>query len=242
MSYLCVSWGRENLHTNVTHTVPPLAASIRNKREGIQKFNISKFKPVDTTCFLPYAAHIPCQPLAMRLVGDTYATDFWSVFLLSGLARKDALYVAEAMAHFQAVAAPGQCWCVKSRKHLVLKGFEGGGNRLVPYYKGKNARFLVLALINQFATAEAPVAVRKAACKSQWCINPEHYYFGTRSDVKLEDNKRKGGNLSHELIAEIRQLKAKDPRKWTAAALARHYNMRYHVIRRICLGETFGGN
>jgi hypothetical protein len=44
------------------------------------------------------------------------------------------------------------------------------------------------------------------------------------------------------LIAEIRQLKAKDPRKWTAAALARHYNMRYHVVLRICSGETYSGN
>jgi len=226
----------------MTHNASPLAGSIRNKREGIHQLTISQSKTLDTTCFWGYATPIPSPPLAMRLVGDTYATDFWSVFLLSGLTRKDALYVAEAMEHFQSIATPGQCWCIKSRKHPALNGFAGGGSFRIPYYKGKNARFLVLALVNQFATAEAPVAVRKAACKSLWCINPEHYYFGTRSDVKLEDNKRKGGGLSPELIAEIRELKAKDPTKWTAAAIARHYKMRYHVVLRICSGKTYSEN
>jgi hypothetical protein len=177
----------------------------------------------------------------MRITGSTYSTDFWSVFTLSGLTRKDALAVAEAMQHFLAIAGPNQCWCVKSLKHPCLKGFACSNPR-VPFYKGVNARLLTLALVDRFATAEAPVAVRKACCKSKWCINPDHYFFGTRVDVHLERNEAKRAGPTPDMIIEIRQLKEKDPKRWTAAAIARHYKMPYHVVRRICSGMTYHEN
>ena len=83
------------------------------------------------------------------------------------------------------------------------------------------------------------VLVRKAVCRSRHCLNPSHYYFGTRADVAVELNARNKNKLTTELRKEIKNLYAQDSKKWNYTALAKHYQIPYHTVRRLCMGATY---
>lgn len=127
-----------------------------------------------------------------------------------------------------------KCWCVKKVNNPYhLEGFVlSHPNR--PLYKRIDARVLVLALIDQYEDPNKPFIVRRGQCTSNHCINPNHYFYGTKRDISVQNNIRKGSNLTPDLIDTLR---AQREEKRSYASLAREFNLPYHTVRRACLNE-----
>ena len=66
------------------------------------------------------------------------------------------------------------------------------------FYKTMDARpLLLLAMIGQFPDdGKNNVIVRRHICDCKFCLNPSHYYYGTKADVRLETNQRNGDDAS----------------------------------------------
>jgi len=136
----------------------------------------------------------------------------------------------------------GQCWCVQRYNASLLNQFRVT-NKYRPLYKNRDPRLMTLALANRFAPVEeegrSALLVRRHVCSSKYCINPDHYYFGTAKDVKLEQAKRKGRNISPDVLAEIRSRRKSNKTKWTYEKLGKFFKLPYHVVRRICLEGAY---
>jgi hypothetical protein len=135
----------------------------------------------------------------------------------------------------------GRCWCVKRYNTLLFNQFRVT-HKYRPLYKNKDPRLMALALANRFAPVEEGrhiVLVRRHTCTSQYCINPDHYYFGTAKDVKLEQAKRQGKKISPEILTEIRTRRESNKTKWTYEKLGKFFKLPYHVVRRICLEGAY---
>jgi hypothetical protein len=128
-----------------------------------------------------------------------------------------------------------KCWCIKKINNPEhLKGFVlSHPNR--PVYKGTDARGLVLALIDQYSEPEKPFIVRYSNCLSTHCINPNHYFHGTKRDVAIQRNKRNGTHRLDPGLIELLRHERSEKRSY--ASLAREFNLPYHTVRRACLNE-----
>ena len=156
-------------------------------------------------------------------------------FLCSDLTVKDQIQFAKAFQICLQLLGRDQCWCMKRGAHAIFEGFTTSHtSRLL--YKGADARPLILAMSNRFPSNENPIIVRRAVCKSYYCLNPSHYYYGTRSAVSLENAQRNQTGLSPQLIQLLRQGK-EEGRK--ILDLSRKYKVPYHTARRVCLEETY---
>lgn len=194
--------------------------------------------------------------------------DFLNFYQLEGLAQEDAGRIASIFKMFRDHLGYDYCWSVKDLNHAAFKDFTTPASACTRY-KGCDARLLFLALVDIFPpmqTVEVPgggsltvpegtvlespkgtviapsgntVLVRKAVCRSRHCLNPSHYYFGTRADVAVELNARNKNKLTTELRKEIKNLYAQDSKKWNYTALAKHYQIPYHTVRRLCMGATY---
>jgi len=160
---------------------------------------------------------------------------FLEFFKTYGLTRKDALFFVETLTVFHQELGKTQCWCLKTNNTRRLKGFttSHGGK---PLYKGKDARLLLLALVDMYQENPDALVVRKHCCNSVYCLNPGHYFFGTKKDVCLERGKRRGSAVTEELITKLRGCH-KEGR--TFAYLAKQNGLPYHVVRRICIHEVY---
>ena len=134
-----------------------------------------------------------------------------------------------------------RCWCLKERTHSIFSGFSTAHpNRGL--YKGQDVRPLVLAMSGRFYSDERPVSVRRACCSSVYCINPLHYYYGTRGDVAMETTTKKPkarakqNQVTPEVVENLRQDKEAGE---SILSLSRKYKLPYHVARRICNDETY---
>lgn len=157
------------------------------------------------------------------------------VFLYSDLTIQDQVQFAKTFQICLRLLGRDQCWCMQKRSHAAFEGFTTAHtSRLL--YKGVDARPLILAMSNRFQTEETPIIVRRAACKSQYCLNPSHYYYGTRSAVALENAQRNKTGLSPQLIQLLRQGKQEGKR---ILDLSRKYKIPYHTARRVCSEETY---
>lgn len=187
---------------------------------------------------------------------------------MEGLAKEDAGTVARIFKMFLDNLGFDYCWSVKDLNHAAFKNFSTPVSSHTRY-KGCDARLLFLALVDIFPpmqTVEVPgggsitvpegtvlegpegtviapsgntVLVRKDVCRSRHCLNPSHYYFGSRGDVAVELNKRSKNKLTTELRKEIKQLNEEDNKKWSYSALAKHYQIPYYTVRRLCVGATY---
>jgi hypothetical protein len=163
----------------------------------------------------------------------------------SGLIAPDVVVFAKSVQILTAAEGLSSCWDPRGRTHACFTGFSTA-KRSHLFYKTRDARPLLLALIGQYPTAEKGVIVRRHSCKNQFCMNPSHYFYGTRADVMREHRLRKGSKLDSSLIGEI----VKADTTISSASLAKKYNLPYHTIRRIRSGQTysdtedrdFGGN
>lgn len=119
-------------------------------------------------------------------------------------------------------------------RHPAFEGFNTS-NKQTLYYCGIDARPLILALSGRFKE-EGQVAIRRSSCKSPYCFNPTHYYWGTKSEVALETRSKNSKEISPDLIQVLRNERQKGVK---ILSLSRKYKLPYHVARRICNGETF---
>ena len=60
-------------------------------------------------------------------------------------------------------------------------------------------------MANKFATEEKTIIVRRSICSSKHCLNPNHYYWGTRSDVAYENAERDNKGINKTLITRLRE-------------------------------------
>jgi hypothetical protein len=165
--------------------------------------------------------------------------DYIQFFKNEYLSTSDLIAFASVIKKCQDELGFATCWCLKRMDNPDLKYFSTS-HKYRPVFKGRDARPLLLALVNQFAPEEAPAIVRKAACTSAHCLNPAHYFFGDLKDVKREQAKRKGKNITIEIVNEIQQKRSANPETWTYEKLGKHFKLPYHVIRRICTHNTYG--
>lgn len=165
-------------------------------------------------------------------------------FRQSCLNSDDAVVFAKAFQVCSRILGKERCWCVKTQNHSIFRGFNTShASKLL--YKGQDARPLLLALSDRYHTDELPIIVRRASCKSAYCLNPTHYYYGTRADVSLENNSR--NTKKDEKETQITAVVADQLRKERSAGisilnLSRKYKIAYHTARRICSDNTYNSN
>lgn len=152
-----------------------------------------------------------------------------------GLLSTDLLHFINILRKFDQLYGSDQCWCLKTVNKSIIKNFSTSHNSK-PLFKGEDARLLALAIVDQYQEEDKPVVVRKGQCSSIYCINPTHYYFGSRKDVAFERNMRTGNAISPELVQELR-AQCKNNRSYSS--IARQYNIPYNTVRRICTYESY---
>lgn len=161
--------------------------------------------------------------------------DVLRLFRDLGLMPSDKITFAKAFQICLTLYGRDKCWPMDRNKHLAFGGFGTRHPRTLQY-KGLDARPLIMGMTGQFQEDESQVVVRKSFCKSQYCLNPSHYYWGDRVQVALEGHAKKRSVLSGELVQALRVGRQGGER---VAELARKYKVPYHTVRRICAGETY---
>ena len=155
-------------------------------------------------------------------------------FRANGLIAPDAVVFAKAFQVFMRIAGKDACWDLKKSRHRIFSGFINSKRNHL-FYKTMDARPLLLAMIGQFPETGKNVIVRKHICDCKFCLNPSHYYYGTKADVRLETNQRNGDTLTPQLVDQIRQAN----KGLSSRALSRRFNVSYQRVRKIRVGETF---
>jgi len=156
-------------------------------------------------------------------------------FLEASLGPSDAMTMAKSFQLAVKFMGRTRCWCMKSLNHAAFEGYTTSHTTGLTY-RGRDARPLLMALSGQYPDEGREMVVRSACCRSKYCLNPSHYYWGTKSDVALENRRRRSIQLDAALIQKLRQ-------EWdagaNATALSKKYELPYQMTRRICNRETF---
>lgn len=163
-------------------------------------------------------------------------------FFESGLSATDAVLFSTAFQGYLQSVGPDRCWCMKKNSLSVFTGFSVA-SPVKTRYKDLDARPLALALAGVFMTDDDnQVIVRRNCCKSMHCINPAHYYYGTRADVAMEAQRKKRSKkgvpavMTPELAESLRKDRSRGE---SITSLAIKYRLQYHVARRICSENTY---
>jgi hypothetical protein len=170
--------------------------------------------------------------------------DLLQFFRDSSLTSDDAVVFAKSFQLCLLHLGEDRCWCVKKQSHSVFKGFNVySSSRLM--YRSQDARPLILAMSSRYSSEELPVLVRRGICKSPHCLNPAHYYYGTKSDVALENNVRspraaKRRNDVTAVLAE--QMRMDHDAGESILRLSRKYKIPYYTARRICSDNAYSSN
>ena len=161
-----------------------------------------------------------------------------SPFLDKNLTPQDQITFAIAFQVAIKELGKDKCWCLKENNKIALQGFKTTKID-IPFYKNRDARPLLLAMIGSFKEDTKNIIVRRSICNSKYCINPTHYYWGTRSDVAYEESKRclpVHKSVSKDLITKLRLEKEEGI---SMKDLAKVYQLPYHTVRRICNKMTY---
>lgn len=159
-------------------------------------------------------------------------------FLYEELTVYDEIVFAKAIQFGTQLLGKERCWCMKLCNHKIFQGFNTSKeNKLL--YKTKDVRPILLAIAGDSTTEEKSIIVRRAECNSPYCLNPAHYYWGTRADVAYENAKRSNNGINKKLIDELRK---KNKEGITKKNLSKIYKLPYHTTRRICNKETYEEN
>jgi hypothetical protein len=67
-------------------------------------------------------------------------------------------------------------------------------------------------------------------------LNPDHYFWGSKSQAMLEQQKNRNPSMSKDVIRALR-IEYQEGRR--ILDLSRRYKVPYHTARRICSGETY---
>jgi|TARA_R110002126_G_scaffold9950_1_gene44721 hypothetical protein len=163
-------------------------------------------------------------------------------FLESGLSAKDAVVFSTVFQAYLQSVGPDRCWCLKKNAHSAFAGFSVASPSKTRY-RDLDARPLALALAGVYPTEDAEqVLVRRSCCKSVHCINPAHYYYGSRADVAMETQGKKPikkgdpAVMTPKLAELLRSERASGK---SIASLAIKYRLQYHVARRVCSENAY---
>jgi hypothetical protein len=152
-----------------------------------------------------------------------------------GLDASDQVALAQALQLGLKMFPGDKCWRLDQNGHIAFEGFNTS-RKTTLIYRGVDARPLLLALSGRFQR-DGEIAIRRQGCCSPYCLNPTHYFWGTKSQLMLEQqSSRKRGSLSVDLIQKLRVGRQEGKR---ILDLARQYKVPYHTARRICVGETY---
>lgn len=163
-------------------------------------------------------------------------------FLESGLSAKDAVVFSTVFQAYLQSVGPDRCWCLKKNAHNAFAGFSVASPSKTRY-RDLDARPLALALAGVYPTEEdKQVLVRRSCCKSVHCINPAHYYYGSRADVAMETQGKKlikkgDPAVMTPKLAEL--LRSEHASGKSITALAIKYRLQYHVARRVCSENAY---
>jgi hypothetical protein len=160
--------------------------------------------------------------------------EFFSEYSLT---PQDLAYFVKTQAKFQEAFGSKPCWCLKKVLKTMVDGFSTSHSTR-PLFNGIDAKPLALAIIGQYQDETKLIMVRRHECKSVHCINPAHFYWGTKQDVCFERGWRKKSKVTPELVQELRQKY--DSEKVSFTALAKSYKLPYHVVRNICRYVVYG--
>ena len=158
-------------------------------------------------------------------------------FLYAGLTADDQINFIKAFQMGLARFGENSCWCMKDKvlNQACFDNFmTNKKNHLT--YKNRDARPLMLSITKRFSSEHKPIIVRKGICKTKYCLNPAHYYWGTRADVAKENAIRNRKGITPELIIRLRQEKEDGI---SSLKLSKIYNLQYETVRRICNNETY---
>jgi hypothetical protein len=164
--------------------------------------------------------------------------DLISFFRDASLTTEDAVVFAKAFQLSLQLQGPERCWCVKKQNHSVFNGFSTYNNTKL-LYRGHDARGLLMAMSNRYYEDERPIVVRRSVCKSVHCLNPTHYYYGTKSDVAMETNVRSSKSSQSQNILMADQIRMERDAGESILRLSRKYKIPYHTARRICSENAY---
>ena len=102
-----------------------------------------------------------------------------------------------------------------------------------PLYKGKDMRYLCLAIAGHYPDDKS-VLIRKSTCQCSYCINPNHYFYGSERDKKIERWRRKGYEINDELYNKIKEMRSSNNKVFSYRKLASDFNLSMRIIRSIC--------
>ncbi len=159
-------------------------------------------------------------------------------FLYDDLTVLDQVVFAKAFQTAYKMHGQDSCWCLKDKNscnHSIFQGFTSSKKTGISY-RGRDARPLILSMAGYTQEPHKPIIVRRSNCKSQYCLNPAHYYWGTRTDVAYEQLKRDKTILNKDLINQLRREKANGK---SSLGLSKKYKLAYHTVRRICNNEIY---
>ena len=156
-------------------------------------------------------------------------------FLYKGLTPYDQITFAKAFQIAFQLIGKDECWCMKKNTHTVFQGFKTSKTKTL-LYRNKDARPLILAMTGRYYEENKSIIVRKSICSSQYCLNPTHYYWGTRSDVAYENAQRNTTGVTNELITKLR---IESEEGISSLKLSKTYKIPYHTVRRICNNEIY---
>lgn len=177
----------------------------------------------------------PTNPGCPAMPKPVVSTQLDEVFLYEALTPQDQVSIAKAFEVCIDILGKSRCWCIQTHSHATFNGFTTSHDKKI-LYRNRDARKLLLALSGRFYSDEKPVIVRKACCGSVYCLNPAHYYWGTRSDVAFENAQRTNARLNAEVVAQMRKDKEEGR---STLQISRKYKSPYHTVRRICNGEIY---
>ena len=156
-------------------------------------------------------------------------------FLYKNLTAYDQILFVRAFQTALEHFGKESCWCLTKMNNAGFKGFTTSKKTKL-MYKGHDARPLILNMTGRNYSQEKPIIVKRSECKSKYCLNPAHYYWGTRKDVAYENAKVNEKSINIDLITKLRN---ESQSGISSRKLSKHYRLPYHSVRRICSGETY---
>ena len=156
-------------------------------------------------------------------------------FLYKNLTAYDQILFVRAFQTALEQFGKESCWCLKNMNNAGFKGFTTSKKTKL-MYKGHDARPLILSMTGRNYSEEKPIIVKRSECKSHYCLNPAHYYWGTRKDVAYENAKTNKKSID---IGLITKLRIENESGVSSRKLSKHYHLPYHSVRRICSYETY---
>ena len=169
---------------------------------------------------------------------ECYVEKVRKTFRAQGLNGEDIYRIANCLNKLEKSYGPDQCWDVAAIRHLE-RGFTSS-NQYCARYKGKNANPLILAVYNIFSNPgkDNTVLIRKGTCNNHQCINPRHFFYGDKIDLKIEKWQRNGIDIDKYKFGQIIWKYKRNKGNICYREIAKEFNLSYNTVRSICNHEN----